>query len=586
MKATFFLLFISFVLLASCCQLQEKTSGLLSQAEACMELYPDSALSILHQLPSPEKLRESQQADYALLMTQAMHKNYLPLISDSLISMATTFYRDSDNALKKGQSYYYSGIVCEERKDDPAAFDCYLHAQDALQGSGNFKILGLVHASIGRLYYKKGLYKESLGYQKRAALFFHQANDSLSVSISARSVARSFLFLNKLDSADFYLEEAYRFATTDEQRIGVQYDKQIVYVEQGEYQKGADAFLRVVNRRGRSSEDRACSYLALGNFYLKQGEKEKAQNCFQKSLELGHVETRAASTYLLYHLNKEGGNYTDALAYHECFLLLSDSINRLRNGTEMVAMQLKYDKVKVERELYQKQMQLWLSLFIVTLLWLLLLFWWRYYHTYRRRKEVELVCIEALLVKIRAEIADCKTKLIATEQQLDASQQNKETLLSEKQQIEGVLHEKEEMLAQVTVEKRQLESAANRFKLLLQANKPVSEEGYRLLKAFHFYELLATSPQKSNCHTLSDWELLFLWTDTYRKFYTRLRQAYPLLKKRDLQICCLIKLGFSNDDMRLIFGVQQGTLYTDKNTVKHQLGLKADVKLENWLLSF
>lgn len=585
MKTTLYLL-ILFALLASC-QLREETPELLSQAEACMELHPDSALSILRQLPSPEKLRGSQQADYALLMTQAMHKNHLLLTSDSLISIAVNFYQNSNHALRKGQSYYYSGIICEAREDHNAAFDYYLHAQGALQGSENFKILGLVNASIGRLYYEKGLYEESLGYKKRAALFFRQINDSLSVSISIRSVGRSYLLLNKLDSADFYLEEAYLFATTDEQRIGIQYDKQIVYVEQGEYQKGADVFLRVINREGRSTEDRACTYLALGDFYLKQGEKEKAQNCFLKSLELGNVETQAASIHLLYHLEKEGGNHTDALAYLEQFSLFSDSINHLRSGTETVAIQLKYDKVEVERELYQKHTQLWLSLFLATLLLLLSLFLWRHYQTYRRRKGGELLCVEALLTKTEAEIVAYKVQLVEAEQLLDVSRQNRETLLSEKIQIEVDLHQKEGMLARLEAEKEQIESNANRFKLLLQTNKPVLEGEHRLIAACRLYKLLVACPQKSNCHTSEDWELLFFWTDiTCRQFYTRLRKAYPLLRNRDLHICCLIKLRFSNDDLRLIFDIQQGTLYTDKNRVKHLLGLEAEVKLENWLLLF
>lgn len=585
-NSVFYLLLPLFFLLS--CGRGDVVARLLLQAENCMESHPDSSLRVLRQLVAPEQLQGCQQADYALLMTQAMHKNALALTDDSLISVALRFYENSDNALRKGQSYYYSGIAYEEQSNQTEAFDCYLRARNILQGSEYYKLLGLVHASIGRLYYEKGLYRESLACRKRAASFFLRVNDSLSVSISARSAGRSYLLLNQLDSAIFYLEEAYRFATTDERRIAVQCDKQVVYMEQGEFQKGADVFLQVINQPGRSAADRACSYLALGDFYLQQGERERAQSCFSESLKLGNVETQAASTHLLYHLKKEEGDCADALAHHEGLLLLLDSTYRMRSRKEIVAIQLKYDREQVQLALTQKHMQLWISLFVATLLLLLVLFLWRYYRIYRTRKEGELTRIGVLLGKTQAKIIDYKSKLVVAEQKLDASQQNKEGLLAKKEQIEAVLHQKEGMLVGLTAEKAQLQSAANQLKLLLsKINKPIQEDDFRLIEAYHLYQSLIACPQKSTCHTSAAWDLLFLWTDAAcRMFYTRLRQAYPLLKKRDLQICCLIKLGFSNDEIRQIFDVQPSTFYTDKNNVKHRLGLKEGDKLENWLFAF
>ena len=60
-----------------------------SKVEKCMDLCPDSALNILKGIPDPEKLRGESQATYALLMTQAMDKNYMKFSSvckDSILS--------------------------------------------------------------------------------------------------------------------------------------------------------------------------------------------------------------------------------------------------------------------------------------------------------------------------------------------------------------------------------------------------------------------------------------------------------------------------------------------------------------------
>ena len=58
---------------------------LLLCADSLMEVSPDSALSILESISSPQKLSRADRALYALLLTQARHKNYVPLDDDSLL---------------------------------------------------------------------------------------------------------------------------------------------------------------------------------------------------------------------------------------------------------------------------------------------------------------------------------------------------------------------------------------------------------------------------------------------------------------------------------------------------------------------
>ena len=61
-------------------------SPLLLSADSLMEIYPDSALSILESISSPQKLPCADRALYALLLTQARHKNYIALGDDSLLN--------------------------------------------------------------------------------------------------------------------------------------------------------------------------------------------------------------------------------------------------------------------------------------------------------------------------------------------------------------------------------------------------------------------------------------------------------------------------------------------------------------------
>ena len=79
---------------------------LLLCADSLMEVSPDSALSILESISSPQKLSRADRALYALLLTQARHKNYVPLDDDSLIKAAVDYYGDRDKSLRAAQAHY------------------------------------------------------------------------------------------------------------------------------------------------------------------------------------------------------------------------------------------------------------------------------------------------------------------------------------------------------------------------------------------------------------------------------------------------------------------------------------------------
>lgn len=91
----------------------------------------------------------------------------------------------------------------------------------------------------------------------------------------------------------------------------------------------------------------------------------------------------------------------------------------------------------------------------------------------------------------------------------------------------------------------------------------------KTIAALELYQKLLTLSQKPFIKIEINWKLLFFWVNiTQRDFYTHIKQLYPKLKKRDLQICCLIKLGFNNAEIRCIFDIQQSTLYVDKAKTK------------------
>lgn len=84
-----------------------------------MNYLPDSSLNILKSIRYSALKTNQEKAYYALLYTQCLHKNYLPIVNDSLISLAVDYYLEdptSENYLAladavRGYSETYSNYT-------------------------------------------------------------------------------------------------------------------------------------------------------------------------------------------------------------------------------------------------------------------------------------------------------------------------------------------------------------------------------------------------------------------------------------------------------------------------------------------
>ena len=81
------------ILTSTACQHRTPITSVFAEAESLMYIHPDSALKLLQAIPTPERLSGKEQADYALLLTQAKSRNQIYATSDSLIRIAVDYYQ-------------------------------------------------------------------------------------------------------------------------------------------------------------------------------------------------------------------------------------------------------------------------------------------------------------------------------------------------------------------------------------------------------------------------------------------------------------------------------------------------------------
>lgn len=80
-----------------------------------------------------------------------------------------------------------------------------------------------------------------------------------------------------------------------------------------------------------------------------------------------------------------------------------------------------------------------------------------------------------------------------------------------------------------------------------------------------------------------DFKLYFVKTNP--DFLFRLAKKYPSLTQIDLKYCCYLKMNMSNDDIRVLLGINQESVRTHKYRLKRKLSLGREQSLRTYLQS-
>ena len=197
--------FILSFLAVSCHRDTDALNMTFSKVEKCMDLCPDSALNLLKGIHDPEKLWGESQATYALLMTQAMDKNYMKFSSDSLIALALNYYTITQTSpIMYAKALFYHGRVMLELDKEEEALKSFLAAKDVYERTKDHKMLALIAEEVGMINRKQDLYDDALTNFREALTTYKQLKDSLSVISASLNIARVYLFKSEWDSCSLY----------------------------------------------------------------------------------------------------------------------------------------------------------------------------------------------------------------------------------------------------------------------------------------------------------------------------------------------------------------------------------------------
>lgn len=571
------------LLVVSCHSTPDTVVLSLSQAERIMESDPDSAMTILKHIPTPESLHGKAQADYSLLMTQAMDKNYMKFTSDSLIKFAVGYYGSyTEDIVSKGKAFYYYGRVMESLDKVEDAMKFYLKAKDVLGNSHEYKLLGLMSEGIGNLNRKQKLFDAALNDFRASLQFYSQIPDSLGISFAYRNIGRVFLYKEQLDSAYHYFDKALHIADIKKypSASSILLEVGVIHRSANDYLGAENCFLSFIERE-INKDNLYSGYLALGNLYLYMNRLKEAKMYLALCLKSPNIIVKRDACECLYDLEKELNNFGVAIGYKD----IADSLQSITQDIDIrntiADLRSKYDSEKWQKESLQASIEkkniLLTGSFVGFIAILVIIY---IYYKYRINQKL----IRDISQRIRQNATEIE---MYQEQILNYRNLQKETLKDYRNQIGelqgkvSVLEDQNKTLSIHLVEKK--------------GNIPDSDDndlyaiymqGLRILLMLRKKEDMDNNLDKKQLLD-GDWDKLFhLSNALHNDFIMRIKKEFPNLTKHDLEICCLLRFGITHDVLGLAFLTTSESVTKAKGRLKKRLNLSTSDDLDDFLRKY
>ena len=582
----------------------------LAKAEAIMYRYPDSALHILQGIQPDNPSDNEQYATWALLMTQAQYKNQIEQ-SDSLINIAYSYFINQDNAQRKALALYYKGILCHESHHAEDALSFYLEATTEIEKTNDYQLGFLINSEIGLMYLYRKLNDYAMEYFEKAHHNAELSNNQTYIAFSFIYIARAFSQKKQYNKAIEYYEKAIKIGQVNNYPTilaSAMNETSFLFLKTGENKKALQYAKDCI--KIKKTDQRIFS---LGDTYRYLKMYDSAYFYLNQACLSPNIHTARSAYQALYYISQEEKDYKKAVEYSNKLWFYQDSIGKTDRNKALIEMQEKYDQQKIinENNLSQIKKDRIIRNVLIALIILSFIIAITNY-LYQRKivsQKQEILEKEEKIRYFTMKIHENETLINRNKMrieeltiQMEGSQEIKEQW-KEQNKIRQEIQQQNEMLK---LENNKLQNHISNYAQSLkekskelEAMEHLSEENQYLHKreAFLCNQLINQTELFNKLKTtkyIDDqlWqeikEKIDLLFDNYTK---RLYHQIPSLTDGDIQICCLIKLRFSNGDITNMLAISPTSVSKRKLRLKERIvqeigSLGENQSLDLWLMEY
>ena len=544
-----------------------------------MDLCPDSALNLLKGIHDPEKLWGESQATYALLMTQAMDKNYMKFSSDSLIALALNYYTITQTSpIMYAKALFYHGRVMLELDKEEEALKSFLAAKDVYERTKDHKMLALILEEIGMINRRQELFDDALSNFREALDTHIRLKDSLGIISVSQNIARVYLFKSQWDSCSYYYNNALEIAVKKNlSEISILHELGILYRSMQELSEAERYFLAAYEKE-TDEEKIYMECLSLGYLYMQMGQTENARKYLKMSAKSSKAYTQISAFDCLYFLEKDIDNFEEAIVYHELADSITNAMEELNSRELIASLQKKYENEKLQNDNLHMKVR-YTNFMLWGMIAFLIVVACMCYYYYKNRNN------KKKIAEIESQIRENEEEIERYQQEIEDIQISKDQVLKENLMLEENRTKVGELNGKIILLTMQNKTLSEHLKELGgELNVGTSSSSF-----IHAFRLLLAIKEGTLRGKLSNEErqkLFSLFDLMYWNYVTRLLERAPTLTKHDLEICCFLKFGLTHEELSCIFHTTSDSVTRAKGRLKGRLGVSPQDDLDTFLKEF
>ena len=582
----------------------------LAKAEAMMYRYPDSALHILQGIQPDIPSENEQYATWALLMTQAQYKNQIEQ-SDSLINIAYSYFPKHDNAQRKALALYYKGILRHESHHAEDALSFYLEAATEIEKTNDYQLGFLINSEVGLMYLYRKLNDYAMEYFEKAHHNAELSDNQTYIAFSFIYIARAFSQKKQYNKAIEYYEKAIKIGQVNNYPTilaSAMNETSFLFLKTGENKKALQYAKDCI--KIKKTDQRIFS---LGDTYRYLKMYDSAYFYLNQACLSPNIHTARSAYQALYYISQEEKDYKKAVEYSNKLWFYQDSIGKTDRNKALIEMQEKYDQQKIINENNLSQIKkdriirnVLIALIILSFIIAITNYLYQRkivsqkqeisekeekirYFTMKIHENETLINrnkmrIEELTIQMEGSL-EIKEQWKEQNKIRQEIQQQNETLKLENNNLQNHISNYAQSLKEKSKELEAMEHLSKENQYLHKREAFLCNQ---LIKQTELFNKLKTTKYIDNKLWQEIKEKIDLLFDNYTK---RLCHQIPSLTDGDIQICCLIKLRFSNGDIANMLAISPTSVSKRKLRLKERIvqeigSLGENQSLDLWLMEY
>ena len=550
-------LILAIVLLASACS-DQRYVAMLDRAEPLIETAPDTALALLDSIDS-RRLYRGDKARYALLRSQALDKNYIDVTNDSLINIAVDYYDNSSNYRYRGMAYYYKACVCYNNGEYEQATELLIQAEEALLKTEEYNMIALTYSLLSEIYIEQYRFDNAIVLINKSTYYYKLHKNSKNIVYNHLRLSKVLMIEHPADSVLCHLDSARFIAqqlNNEELLFMVENYRASFYDYIKEYDL-AKATLYNAFEQYPAHTPNADDYHLLSRIYYNTGKLDSALYILDtfyapQCQTYTNKETLSLFRSTIYN---DMADYANAYTHIYEYIRSVTTSGLLQQDKSINELEKKY-RTELLREKSQSLATRNTLLTVISLLVALVATLFIY--LYIRQRQLRKAQYLQLHMAAQQEIGEIQSQYDTVKEQLHSQ-------LAQKELYENALHVRIENLRTLTNISSTYESDKEKF-------------------YHHCRSYINVCNQTENSFVRDIRTIASLYCEG---FVERLQSRYPDLTEEDINLACLILLGFDCVQTQILFNHKNiQSTYSKRARLRKKLGLEKDGCLEDFLSTF